>query len=165
MHSRHRTSIGVGDMRNLLVRLPLLGALGALVLFLPHPMVSLADEAIELVDYMVKLQYFSHKTGLSIQAKNEPLTRFYLHELEEVIEKLKKVKEYEGHPISALAQQILEPAFEKLEKSVEAKQLTRAQADYEAMLHACNNCHQSTAHGFIKIEQRFDNPFMQSFAP
>jgi hypothetical protein len=147
------------------VRLPLLGALGALVLFLPHPMASLADEALELVEYMVKLQYFSHKTGLSIQAKNEPLTRFYLHELEEVIEKLKKVKEYEGHPISALAQQILEPAFEKLEKSVEAKQLTRAQADYEAMLHACNNCHQSTAHGFIKIEQRFDNPFMQSFAP
>jgi hypothetical protein len=70
-------------------------------------MASLADEALELVEYMVKLQYFSHKTGLSIQAKNEPLTRFYLHELEEVIEKLKKVKEYEGHPISALAQQIL----------------------------------------------------------
>jgi len=152
-------------MRNLLVRLPLLGALGALVLFLPHPMVSLADETIELVDYMVKLQYFSHKTGLSIQAKNEPLTRFYLHELEEIIGNLKKVKEYDGHPISALAQEILEPAFEKLEKSVEAKQLTRAQADYEAMLHACNNCHKSTAHGFIKIEQRFDNPFMQSFAP
>ena len=152
-------------MRNLLVRQPWLGAWVALVLLLTHPMASLADEAIELVDYMMRLQYFSHKTGLSIQANNEPLTRFYLHELEEVIEKLKEVKVYDGYPIGTLAQQILEPAFEKLEISVEANQLSRAQADYEAMLHACNNCHQSTAHGFIKIEQRFDNPFMQSFAP
>ena len=147
------------------MRQPWLGGWVALVLLLTHPMASLADEAIELVDYMMRLQYFSHKTGLSIQANNEPLTRFYLHELEEVIEKLKEVKVYDGYPIGTLAQQILEPAFEKLEKSVEAKPLTRAQADYEAMLHACNNCHKSTAHGFIKIEKRFDNPFMQSFAP
>jgi hypothetical protein len=41
-------------------------------------MTGLADEANELVDYMMKLQYFSHKTGLSIQAKNEPLTRMAL---------------------------------------------------------------------------------------
>ena len=147
------------------MRQPWLGAWVALVLLLTHPMASLADEAIELVDYMMRLQYFSHKTGLSIQANNEPLTRFYLHELEEVIEKLKEVKVYDGYPIGTLAQQILEPAFEKLEKSVEAKQLTRAQADYETMLHACNTCHKVTAHGYIKIEKRLDNPFMQSFDP
>jgi hypothetical protein len=60
---------------------------------------------------------------------------------------------------------MLEPAFGKLEKSVEAKQLTQAHADYDAMLNACNNCHTSTAHGYIKIEKRFHNPFMQSFGP
>ena len=53
-------------MRNLLVRQPWLGAWVALVLLLTHPMASLADEAIELVDYMMRLQYFSHKTELSI---------------------------------------------------------------------------------------------------
>lgn len=155
----------IKDMRSELVRHPVVSVWVALVLFLSHPMVSLADEAIKLVEYMMRLQYFSHKAGLSIQAKNEPLTRFYLHELEEIIEKLKEVKDYDGYPISALAQQILEPAFEKLEKSVEAKQLTRAQADYEEMLHACNTCHKATAHGYIKIEKRFDNPFTQSFTP
>ena len=142
-----------------------LGVWVVLVLLLSHPMESLADEATNLVESMARLQYFSHKAGLSIQAKNEPLTHFYLHELEEVIEKLKEVKEYDGYPISALVQQMLEPAFEKLEKSVEAKQFTRAHADYDAMLNACNNCHKSTAHGYIKIEKRLDNPFMQSFEP
>jgi hypothetical protein len=155
----------IGDMRSLLVRQPVVGAWVALVLLLSPPLASLADEAVELVVYMQRLQYFAHKAGLSIQAQNEPLTRFYLHELEEVIEKLKKVKEYDGYPISAFTQQILEPAFEQLEKSVEAQQPTRVQADYEAMLQACNKCHKATAHGYIKIEKRVDNPFMQSFDP
>ena len=70
---------------------------------------------------------------------------------------------YDGYRIGSLAQQILEPAFAKLEKSVEAKQL--GQADYDAMLNACNTCHKATDHGFIKIEKRLDNPYMQSFAP
>ena len=147
------------------MRQPLLGVWIALVLLLLHPMASLADEAIELVEYMARLQYFSHKAGLSLQAKNEPLTHFYLHELEEAIEKLEEAKAYDGYPISALVKQTLKPAFKKLEKSVEAKQLTRAQADYDAMLTACHTCHKSTAHGYIKIEKRLHNPFMQSFEP
>jgi hypothetical protein len=155
----------IGDVQGFLVRQLLLGVWVALGLLLSYPMSSLADEAIELVEYMTRLQYFSHKAGLSIQAKNEPLAHFYLHELEEVIEKLKEVKEYDGYPISALVQQMLEPAFGKLERSVEAKQLTRAHADYDAMLNACNNCHKSTAHGYIKIEKWLDNPYIQSFEP
>ena len=155
----------IGDVRGFIVRQPLLGVWVALGLLLSNPMVSLADESIGLVEYMTRLQYFSHKVGLSIQAKNEPLARFYLHELEEVIEKLKEVKEYDGYPISALVQQMLEPAFGKLERSVEAKQLARAHADYDAMLNACNNCHKSTAHGYIKIQRRLDNPYIQSFEP
>ena len=155
----------IGDVQGFLVRQLLLGVWVALGLLLSYPMSSLADEAIELVEYMTRLQYFSHKAGLSIQAKNEPLVHFYLHELEEVIEKLKEVKEYDGYPISALVQQMLEPAFGKLERSVEAKQLTRAHADYDAMLNACNNCHKSTAHCYIKIEKRLDNPYIQSFEP
>jgi hypothetical protein len=159
------TSTVIEGIRSLQVRQLLLGVWIALVLLLLHPMEGLADEAIELVEYMARLQYFSHKTGLSIQAKNEPLTHFYLHEIEEVIEKLKGVKMYDGYPISTLVQQMLEPTFERLEKSVEAKQLARAHADYDAMLNACNNCHKSTAHGYIKIEKRLDNSFMQSFEP
>jgi hypothetical protein len=64
----------IEDMRRSLVRQPLLGVWIALVLLLSHPMASLADEATNLVEYMARLQYFSHKAGLSIQAKNEPLT-------------------------------------------------------------------------------------------
>jgi hypothetical protein len=165
MHLWDRTSIVIGNVRDFLVRRLLLGVWVAFGLLLSHPMTSLADEAIELVEYMMRLQYFSHKAGLSIQAENEPLARFYLHELEEVIGKLKEVKTYDGYPISVLVQQMLEPAFRKLERSVEAKQLTHAHADYDAMLNACNNCHKSTAHGYIKLQKRLDNPFIQSFEP
>lgn len=129
------------------------------------PMSSPADEDIELVDYMTRFQYFSHKVGLALQAQNRPLTRFYLHEIAEVLAEVKAVQEYDDHPIGTLAQQILVPAFEKLEKSVEDNQLVQAQADYDAMLNACNTCHKATDHGYIKIAKRLDNPFMQSFAP
>lgn len=140
---------------------------GIFILFILclQPVQGLSEQTVELVDYMRRLQYFTHKAGLAIQAKNEPLAHFYLHELEEVIDKLSGVKVYDDHPIGALAQQILEPAFEHLEKQVEAKQFAQALSAYDAMLMACNHCHRSTAHGFIKIEKRLDNPFMQSFAP
>ena len=147
------------------MRQALYGALFALILCLSAPGTSVADEDVELVEYMRRLQYFSHKAGLSIQAKNAPLIRFYLHELEEMIDKLRAVKEYDGYPIGTLAQQILVPTFTELEHSVEQQQFTQAQADYDAMLQACNRCHRTTAHGYIKIEKRLDNPFMQSFTP
>lgn len=144
---------------------PFYVAMFALCILLLQPIQGLTGEAVELVEYMRRLQYFTHKAGLSIQAQNEPLTHFYLHELEEIIDKLKGVKDYDGHPIAALAQRFLAPAFENVEKGVEAKQFVQAQTAYDAMLAACNQCHQATAHGFIKIEKRLDNPFMQSFAP
>ena len=124
-----------------------------------------AAETVELVEYMRRLQYFAHKVGLAIEAKNEPLADFYLHELDEIIEKLRDVKAYDGYPISKLANQLLEPAFDKLERRVEGQQFSQAQADYEALLKACNSCHQATKHGYIKIEKRLDNPFLQSFSP
>ncbi len=126
---------------------------------------STDDEEVELVEYMSKLQYFSHKAGLSIRAENAALAHFYLHEMEEVIELVREVKEYDGHPVGQLASTMLEPALETLEKSVDAKQFKRAQTDYGEMLKACNKCHNATEHGFIKIEDRSDNPFIQSFAP
>jgi hypothetical protein len=141
-----------------------LGMFALFVLFL-QPIPGLSDETVELVEYMRRLQYFTHKAGLAIEAKNEPLTHFYLHELEEVIDKLKSVEVYDGHPIAALAQRILKPAFKNVEKGVEAKQFDQTRTAYGAMLTACNQCHQATAHGYIKIEKRLDNPFMQSFAP
>jgi hypothetical protein len=125
----------------------------------------LAAETVELVEYMRRLQYFTHKAGLALQAKNKPLTDFYLHELEEILDKLQDVKAYDGYPISKLAKQLLEPALGRLEKRVESRQLSQAQADYDALLRACNTCHQATKHGYIKIEKRLDNPFLQSFSP
>ena len=126
---------------------------------------SASDEEVELVDYMSKLQYFAHKAGLSIQAENAKLAHFYLHEMEEVIELVQEVKEYDGHPIGQLANTMLEPAFETLEKSVDAKQFKQARTDHGKVLEACNKCHTATDHGYIKIEALSDNPFMQSFAP
>jgi hypothetical protein len=124
-----------------------------------------ADEEGELVASMGRLQYFAHKTGLSIHTKNAPLARFYVHEIAEILAKLRAVKEFDGYAIGILAQRIIVPAFTKLEQSVESAQWTQAQTDYDAMLRACNQCHQTTARGYIKVEKRLDNPFMQSFAP
>ena len=138
----------------------------SLVALLGLPTMSSADdEEVELVEYMSKLQYFSHKAGLSIRAENGALADFYLHEMEEVIELVRDVEEYDGHAIGQLSETMLEPPFETLEKSVKAEDFEQAQTDYGELLKACNSCHTRTEHGFIKIQESRDNPFMQSFAP
>ncbi len=44
-----------------------------------------------LAKMMGQTQYFTHKASLAIANKNQPLTDFYLHELEEMIEELSGV--------------------------------------------------------------------------
>lgn len=123
------------------------------------------DEADELVGYMTSFQYFSHKLALSIDHKNPKLADFYLHELEENLEAVKQIESYDGHPIANLSKEILAPAIEDVETPVKAGDWPAASAAFDRMITACNTCHATTDHAYIKIARSADNPFMQSFSP
>lgn len=126
--------------------------------------VARADGDVELAMLMADLQYFTHKTALSIDAKNQSLAGFYLHEMEEVLEEIEDVEEYDDYPIGALTKSMLMPVFEQLEDLVKAGDMVKASAKFDAVVGACNQCHQSSGHGFIVIERRMDNPYMQRFS-
>ena len=124
----------------------------------------------ELASYMGMLQRLTHKLSLSAAAGNTELVGFYLHESEELLEDIQKeVPEYEAMPIALLVERISLPAYQGLETllakkdtEITAKALKKAS---ESVIDSCNQCHQATKHGFIKITTSTNNPFNQDFKP
>ena len=125
------------------------------------------EEEPELAQYMVRVQRWSHKTALAIRARNQPLTDFYLHELEETVASIQHdVPTYEGYSIGQQTKQMLVPSLDALDAAVDDADWRAADARLKAMARACNQCHSTTDHGFIRVQ--FDslaNPFAQSFEP
>ena len=120
----------------------------------------------ELVPYMEILQHLSHKLGLAIQAKNEPLASFYVDETEETIEIIrKKFPTYDKMEIASLAGAMIVPQIDPLRVSLKAKNWVTTNASYTKFVDSCNGCHAATAHKFIVITAPTTNPFNQTFAP
>lgn len=129
------------------------------------PSLLQADDHIELVEMMSELQRYTHKVHLSLQAGNTRLAGFYAHEMEEIIEALADIDEYDGHPVGRLVRERLEPLFVALENSLRGTGETAPPVALDQLLQACNGCHEATAHGYIVIRKNSHNPYMQSFKP
>lgn len=119
----------------------------------------------ELAAMMGDLQRFAHKVGLSIEAENQPLASFYLHEVEETLEAIgEEVPFHDEWPIGELVNTIMRPAVEPLEVAVEAGKWAEAKASYEVMIDGCNRCHTATEHEFlVMLPPLGANPYNQSF--
>ena len=135
----------------------------ALVQLAPAP--ALAGDGGDFVTHMTQMQYFTHKLGLAVDTGNRKLQGYYVHEVEEIIEKVEKVKEYKGIEVGKLIGTVLEPSFEKLEDAVESGDAQATDAAYDGLIDACNRCHTAANHDFLVVERRRDNPFIQNFSP
>lgn len=125
---------------------------------------STPAESIDLAQAMGELQRHSHKLGLSIQARNLPLADFYLHELEEVLEDIEKVPEYDGFPIADLSRAMMTPLMDELEAGAKAGDWPRVERGYHALIAGCNQCHVATDHAFIvMLPGTGPSPFNQQF--
>jgi hypothetical protein len=120
---------------------------------------------VPLVQLMGRMQTYAHKLGLSIHAGNGPLAEFYAHEVEEVIEAVDRIDEYDGVRVSHLLQKTLKPAFEGLEAAIDSGDEADVDTRYEAMLDSCNACHRAAEHEYIVIERNNVNPYPQRFIP
>ena len=129
------------------------------------PSLLQADDRIELATLMGELQRYSHKIHLSLEAGNRPLAGFYAHEMEEIIETLVEIDEYDGQPVGQLTRDRLAPAFKAFENSLGGMETVTPSLAFDQMLDACNNCHEAAARGFIVIRKNPQNPYMQSFRP
>ncbi len=110
------------------------------------------DEVVELAPYMSRAQGFSQKLGFAIEAHNQPLANFYLHEIEETFEEVgHDVPEHSGVPVAQYISELIMPAFEPFEKVLEAKDWGAARENYVALINRCNSCHTKSEYEFIEI--------------
>jgi hypothetical protein len=119
----------------------------------------------ELADSMSHLQHHTHKLTLSVEAENDALAEFYLHEVGEVAEQIEHLfPEHDGIPIATLARELLDPQLAALDSALEASRWDAAKSGIGSLIGACNDCHAATGHAFIRVERTSANPFNQSFA-
>ncbi|PEN13277.1 hypothetical protein CRI94_11600 [Longibacter salinarum] len=125
------------------------------------------EEEAELAIYMSRVQRWTHKTALAVDAENGELSEFYLHELEETLETIQmEAPVYEGYEVGKLTNEILVPEVEALDSYVDEGDWSGAREQLTTLSNACNQCHAATDHGFIRIQlEDLDRPFAQSFAP
>lgn len=105
-----------------------------------------------LLSTMDAFQRYMNKLWFAGQAENHELIHFYHHEIEEYLEGLiEKEMEDDGHQLSQLAEQMLEPAVEYFEERVVQGDTTGFYEAYLGLSSACNNCHALTEHAYIRI--------------
>lgn len=120
----------------------------------------------ELSPYMALLQHHTHKLGLALQARNQPLASFYMEEVEETAEIIqKKFPTYDKLAVGQLMNAMLVPSLGPLDKSLKASNWAISNASYTKMIDSCNACHTAAQHPYLKITAPTQNPFNQSFSP
>ncbi|GAB3382525.1 hypothetical protein NCG89_12400 [Spongiibacter taiwanensis] len=121
---------------------------------------------VELAPYMTELQQLTHKLSLSVAAKNPALAEFYLYESLQVINTIQEqVPEYRGIAVAVLLDQIARPHYDGLTQALAQPDTARWQPSVNALIDSCNQCHQATQHGLIKIRLNPNNPYLQDFRP
>jgi hypothetical protein len=111
-------------------------------------------EAYEVAIVMGRMHLYFDKLWFAGKAQNWELAGFYAHEIEESLEELIEAKVVEdGVEISKLAEIMTESPFKELEGAVKKQALPDFEAAYTRMVNTCNQCHQTTKHGFIRIQR------------
>ena len=144
--------------------LPLTLALALLPCLAP-PVAAESQHEGDLVAWMGRLQYYAHKLGLAIDARNRALQGYYIHEVEEVIEQIETIEALDGIEIGNLVKANLVPAFETLEGAIEIGDHARVSETYDGLIAACNTCHQAAKRPYLQVVRRRDNPYIQDFTP
>ena len=118
----------------------------------------------ELSVYMGRLQRHTHKLGLSVDAGNQELAKFYMTEIGETVDMItKRFPEYDKFQIAALMTAMLTPYTGPLKTAVETN-FAGASAAYDKFIAGCNGCHTATQHQFVKVTRSKTNSYAQDFS-
>lgn len=157
-------------MKIFVIALVAIAAMSGVVMLNWHhgPAPAYADGNREsLTTHMDHMRRLTHKLGLSIDAKNTELAKFYMQEIAESVTFFQKsYPDYDGFQIGALSQAMLTPYLMPLGKALEGGDWNAANSGYDTLISAgCNGCHTATQHAFIKIVRSKTNPYNQDFKP
>jgi hypothetical protein len=113
-----------------------------------------SGEGFEIAVYMNSLQRHSNKLWFAGDAGNWELAKFYVHELEESMEKIEHANVYEdGIAISPLIRNFGLKSVEEIETAIQKKDVKLFETSYDLLVANCNNCHNTVNHSFIKIQR------------
>jgi hypothetical protein len=91
---------------------------------------------------------------------NWKLAAYEANELDETFD---DVVSYQGNwhdlPISSLVQALIRPQLKSISAAIAAQDLTRFKSAYAGLNTACNRCHMSAQHEFVKIVTPASNPY------
>ena len=100
-------------------------------------------------------------------AANWTLAAYEAYELDETFEDvLTYQSSWHGIPIARLVGTTFKPALERINTAIAAKDVPQFKTAYAGLNAACNECHATAQHGFIKIVAPNSNLFSdQEFQP
>lgn len=125
-----------------------------------------ADEPeVEIADYMQFLQPFHEKMYWSIEAGNNELAKFYVHELgEKMLEVVKADVWNEGRNLSEDMKTFGLKPLENLKNALEKNE--DVMTHFENLTQSCNTCHQTHKNKVVVIKKPEQNRFSnQNFSP
>jgi hypothetical protein len=93
------------------------------------------------------------------EAGNWELADYQVHELEELLEQIRDLHpEYDGRSVAELLEQLLQPAVERVESAIDARQPAAFAAAFDDMTAQCNACHTATDRRAIVIQRPTTRP-------
>jgi hypothetical protein len=140
-----------------LIRTSILAAIAILVLQFYScetlPVTDKPEEEVELAELMFHNQRYMEKLYFAGKNQNWELAKFYVHELDENMEKLANGKIIEDEVnVSNLAKTMFVPVLEDLDKSILARDTVAFLKGYNLTVNTCNSCHTASGFNFIKIK-------------
>lgn len=124
-----------------------------------------AEDAVPLIYHMSFMQRYTTKLYFSGMEENWELAGIYTHEIEELSESILDANHTDdGVDISGLLKTMLPPQIEEIEKAIDAQDRAMFEAKYQTMVQTCNQCHQATNYGVVKVTVPETNPFAQDFS-
>jgi len=88
----------------------------------------------------------------AVHSENTELAEYELHEMHEVIEGIEPLHKVEnGVKINGVLEGLENGQLKALGDAIESKDLVAFEKAYHETMRACNDCHTSAGHGFIRI--------------
>jgi hypothetical protein len=111
------------------------------------------ERSYELAEGMHYLQIYMNKLWFAGIEQNEPLTRFYLHELEEFMwDIVSRDITSRGKNVSELMQAMAMPQLALLENQLDKGDKVSFVMGYQGLMNSCNSCHIAVERPYLVID-------------
>ncbi|WP_340105541.1 hypothetical protein [Rhodohalobacter sp. 8-1] len=122
-------------------------------------------EEIPLIYHMSFISRYTQKLYFAGEADNWELADIYRHEIEEIsADIVSRGETHDGINISELMESMLLPQIEQLEEAIDSGDREMFMDRYSVMIQSCNNCHDASDYGAVKVKVPDVNPYAQDFS-